>query len=415
MARRSYGTGSLYVEARADGSSVYVGKFRNPAGRQVKRVVGPVRDPHTPNGLTKKHAEARLREIMQAEHVVARAEGRRSLQDATALFLGSLTATGAKKSTHRAYAGALNRWWLPTLGDRSLDRISAQDVEDVISRMRVAGLADKTILNCVGVLRALFNYAMAKPRRWAAANPVEDVTLPKKPTYAQIQYLTPDELWMLVEKAPTPLDRALYLAAGMTGLRIGELQALDWRSVDFAHSRIRVRRTWDAKEKEFTAPKTLRSERAVPMPDVVARELLLLAGDLEPPADGFVFGDPATGQPMHWRPLYGNLRAAQDAAGIDPAFGFHAMRHGYGTALAAQGVPMRTLQEWMGHTDIQTTQRYADYIPNPRERDVVEAAFAQAGPGTRLDPVIPGSQGGDRPAALPIGNTARAVGSIDPT
>ena len=37
---------------------------------------------------------------------------------------------------------------------------------------------------------------------------------------------------------------------------------------------------------------------------------------------------------------------------------------------------MRTLQEWMGHRDIQTTQRYADYCPNPGERDVVEAGFA---------------------------------------
>ena len=33
---------------------------------------------------------------------------------------------------------------------------------------------------------------------------------------------------------------------------------------------------------------------------------------------------------------------------------------------------MRALQEWMGHRDIQTTQRYADYCPNPGERDVVE-------------------------------------------
>ena len=46
---------------------------------------------------------------------------------------------------------------------------------------------------------------------------------------------------------------------------------------------------------------------------------------------------------------------------------------------------MRTLQEWMGHQDIQTTQRYADYCPNPAERDVVEAAFARGtNPGTNL-------------------------------
>ena len=46
---------------------------------------------------------------------------------------------------------------------------------------------------------------------------------------------------------------------------------------------------------------------------------------------------------------------------------------------------MRTLQEWMGHKDIQTTQRYADYCPNPGERTVVEAAFARgSNPGSNL-------------------------------
>jgi site-specific recombinase XerD len=81
----------------------------------------------------------------------------------------------------------------------------------------------------------------------------------------------------------------------------------------------------------------------------------------------------------------GGLRAALKAAGLDETFGFHSLRHSYGTALAAQGVPMRTLQEWMGHKDVQTTQRYADYCPNPGERDVVEAAFATGtNPGTNL-------------------------------
>jgi site-specific recombinase XerD len=47
---------------------------------------------------------------------------------------------------------------------------------------------------------------------------------------------------------------------------------------------------------------------------------------------------------------------------------------------------MRTLQEWMGHKDIQTTQRYADYCPNAGKRDAVEAAFGRRGttPGTTL-------------------------------
>jgi hypothetical protein len=36
---------------------------------------------------------------------------------------------------------------------------------------------------------------------------------------------------------------------------------------------------------------------------------------------------------------------------------------------------MRTLQEWMGHRDIETTQRYADYSPSAHESAFVEAAF----------------------------------------
>ena len=38
---------------------------------------------------------------------------------------------------------------------------------------------------------------------------------------------------------------------------------------------------------------------------------------------------------------------------------------------------MRTLQEWMGHKDIKTTQRYADYAPSSREADMIAAAFAR--------------------------------------
>jgi site-specific recombinase XerC len=48
--------------------------------------------------------------------------------------------------------------------------------------------------------------------------------------------------------------------------------------------------------------------------------------------------------------------------------------------MAGAAVPMRTLQEWMGHRDIATTQRYADYAPSAHEAAFVEAAF-----GTGLD------------------------------
>ncbi len=388
--RRSYGSGSLTTVTRADGASVYVAKFRDASGQQIKRQIGPVRTPHRPDGLTKSQAEARLRDLMQTTIATAPAEHARTLGAAADAWLTHLEASGTKASSVRAYRAALDKWFLPTLKTRSLDRITTSDIEHAMRQMRTAGLADKSIRNYVGAIRALFNFAIDKRRRWTARNPADDVDLPRIPAYTEIRYLTTDEVWALAEAvkpgAYETLDRAMYLTAAMTGMRIGELQALDWRAVDFVHARIRVRRTWDRKTKTFTTPKSRRSERAIPMPDVVAGHLDRLHQQSAHQADtDLVFSDPVTGEPLGHRRMYQRLRDALKTAGLDEAYGFHSLRHSYGTALAAKGVPMRTLQEWMGHRDIQTTQRYADYCPNPGERDVVEAAFARGtNPGTNL-------------------------------
>lgn len=59
---------------------------------------------------------------------------------------------------------------------------------------------------------------------------------------------------------------------------------------------------------------------------------------------------------------------------------FHDMRHTFGTKMAAAGVPMRILQEWMGHRDYKTTLIYADYAPASNEVELVNAAFSTEGP-----------------------------------
>jgi integrase len=56
---------------------------------------------------------------------------------------------------------------------------------------------------------------------------------------------------------------------------------------------------------------------------------------------------------------------------------FHDLRHTFGTRMAAVGVPMRTLQVWMGHRDFKTTLIYADYAPSGREPELIARAFAE--------------------------------------
>ena len=50
-------------------------------------------------------------------------------------------------------------------------------------------------------------------------------------------------------------------------------------------------------------------------------------------------------------------------------------RHTFGTRMAAVGTPIRTLQEWLGHKDLATTQRYVDYAPGTGDADLIAAAF----------------------------------------
>ena len=75
--------------------------------------------------------------------------------------------------------------------------------------------------------------------------------------------------------------------------------------------------------------------------------------------------------------LLKRFKAALKRAGVREVR-FHDLRHTFGTRMAAAGVPMRMLQEWMGHRDFKTTLIYADYSPAANEADLVNAAFLAA-------------------------------------
>lgn len=121
------------------------------------------------------------------------------------------------------------------------------------------------------------------------------------------------------------------------------------------------------------------------MTDEVAGELERLFQASRWQADGdLAFAHPTTGGPLPKANVTRRLRAALKSAGLDVGHRFHDLRHTFGTAMAAAGVPMRTLQEWMGHRDLATTQIYADYAPNARESEMVAAAFAR---GTNEVPI----------------------------
>jgi hypothetical protein len=65
------------------------------------------------------------------------------------------------------------------------------DIERTMRQMRETGRSDRSIRNYVGVIRALFNLAMDKRRRWCSRNRAADVDLPKSPDYSEIRSSPP--------------------------------------------------------------------------------------------------------------------------------------------------------------------------------------------------------------------------------
>jgi integrase len=145
--------------------------------------------------------------------------------------------------------------------------------------------------------------------------------------------------------------------------------------IDWLARKVRVRRSYV--RGSFGTPKSRRSSRAVPLADRVARELELLfqASEFQGEED-LVFGHPHTGGPLDRSQVSKRFKSALKRAGVREVR-FHDLRHTFGTRCAANGVAMRTIQEWMGHRDIKTTQIYADYAPDANEVDLVNAAFAE--------------------------------------
>ena len=161
-------------------------------------------------------------------------------------------------------------------------------------------------------------------------------------------------------------------------MRQGELLALRWRDIDWTARRVRVRRNFV--RGEFGTPKSKRSSRSVPLADRLAGELDLLHQQTQWRGDeALVFANPHTGKPMDRSKLLKRFKAALRAAEVREVR-FHDLRHTFGTRMAAQGIPMRALQEMMGHRDFKATLIYADYTPSAHEAEWVEAAFAPAAP-----------------------------------
>jgi len=124
--------------------------------------------------------------------------------------------------------------------------------------------------------------------------------------------------------------------------------------VDAPKGVIEVRESWDPKEGPI-APKTRRSRRSVPMPDVLRG--LLLDRRLRrntPSKQALVFGD-GTDEPFVAERLYRHADRTWRDAGISERLRLHQARHTYASFMIAAGVNPKALSTFMGHSSITVT------------------------------------------------------------
>ncbi len=367
-------TGHVFRVERTRGASWYA-KYRLPGGRQVQRRLGPAwtERGRPPAGyFTKRTAEAWLRDVLDEARrgtLPGMVRTGATFADAAAEFLRYAEHDRAcKPSTLSDYRSVLNAHLKPAFDSMALEEITTEAIERWRTRLD-SGLSNRTKNKLLVVLHGVFrraHKAYGLPR-----NPVVDVEKHPQRSSGDIDVFSPEEVMALVRAASSTQDAAIYLTAAFTGLRRGELIALRWRDVDFEGQAIRVRASYAGGQ--LTTPKSGKV-RAVPMAPEVASALAslgqreLFAGD-----DDLVFPG-ETGGYLDGSALRRRYGAALELAGLRP-LRFHDLRHTFGTRMIGVADIVR-VQEWMGHSDIQTTRKYLHYAPRAEDAALVAKAFA---------------------------------------
>lgn len=275
------------------------------------------------------------------------------------------------------------------------------------ARLLSRGLAPKTVANTLKILHGVFEHAI--DLEWTNDNPVRRAARPRhvRDTDPDLRFLTLEELEAVLRAIPNetvtrepapfrrgrrgpapppppdvlgPVLRVLVLTAAFSGLRQGELLGLRWRDVDWPVQRIRVRQTWRRTEFSGRGKSDLSTRRSVPMANRVMAELDAWSKrSIYTADDDLVFAHPQLGTPLDGGKVTKKFQDACRTAGVR-VVRFHDLRHTFATRLASSGVPLRAIQDFLGHADAKTTQIYAHYAPNEREVDMVNDAFCAEAP-----------------------------------
>lgn len=271
-------------------------------------------------------------------------------------------------SSHRGYRVAKNRA-VQKFGTSPISDISARDISAYMNTLAALGYAKATVRNHKIVINRIFAHAMSEGD--INHSPATSVEIPRNLRTKKRHAATPIDESIIMRSADVWLMPYMAL---MTGLRKGELLALQWKDIDFKKSIISVTKSvYYNNAPTIKSTKTESGQRIVPLLKPLRSVLEQRAASSDP--ECFILSDDVT--PLTQKRFRTREKHFKEQTGITATL--HQLRKSFATIAVKEGVQPKILQSILGHKNISTT---LDIYTEVRKEsidtaaEILNAAFA---------------------------------------
>lgn len=279
-----------------------------------------------------------------------------------------------RPSTQRIYEGYIRLYIRPKLGNIPLNKMTVSDIQQLCTWMKTdgnveGGLADSQVVNCHSLCYRALEKAVKD--RLIARNPAEGCKLPALKR-EEMKILSREAMQRLLIQAKEENYYELFLLELATGLRLGELMALQWDDLDLTTGELRINKQVNMIGAELVVnePKTKAAVRTMILPPAVRKVMAEYKTRVN---SRWLFPSPKK-EDMPLRPsvVHQRLHRLLDHAGCE-RIRFHDLRHTFATNALAHGMDVKTLSTILGHVSSATTlNTYSHITDEMRQRAAVK-------------------------------------------
>ena len=367
MARRRYQRGYLYLRGRR--TSVWVGRWREDVMRSdgsVQRIRRSLVIGTRADFPTRRLAERQFETLLARINAPSYRPGRIASLAEFADRWRREVLIHHKPSSIKAANSHLRCHILPLLGKTKLEELGLEVQQGFITRLAEA-VARKTALNVMGTLSVMLSTA----KNWGyICEPVEfgKLTMPMQEVKEDARFFTAEEAKQIISTAEEPF-RTMFAIAAMTGVRAGELLALQIDDLDFERKLIHIRRSvWRGR---IQTVKSKASRASVAMPDVLSLILKVYLKSWRENPMKLLFinrrGRPYNATKVVQKALWPVL----DKLKIERC-GLHAFRHTHSSLLLETGASPTVAQAQLRHSDPRITLGIYGHVIGDSQRNAVD-------------------------------------------